>query len=65
MRQIKDNEENSETQYFELYHPVAHSPHPDTHHISFAHVLVASVWVVTLHSLFLYSAPPLPCHPPS
>jgi len=26
---------------------------------------VASMWVVTLHSLFLYSEPPLPCHPPS
>jgi hypothetical protein len=23
------------------------------------------MWVVTLHSLFLYSDPPLPCHPPS
>jgi hypothetical protein len=24
----------------------------------------ASTWVVTLHNLFLYSDPPLPCHPP-
>ena len=26
---------------------------------------MASVRVVTLHKLFLYSDPPLPCHPPS
>jgi len=25
----------------------------------------ASMWVVTLHSLFLYPDPPPPCHPPS
>jgi hypothetical protein len=28
-------------------------------------VAVASMWVVTLHNLFLYSEPPLPYHPPS
>ena len=39
--------------------------HPDMHPISFTYVPVASMWVVTLHSLFLYSDTPLPCHPPS
>jgi len=34
--------------------------HPDTCPISFAYPPVASMWVVTLHSLFLYSDPPLP-----
>ena len=47
---------------FDLYHPMVH---PDTHPISFTHLSVAYMWVVTLHNLFLYSDPPLPCHPPS
>jgi hypothetical protein len=33
--------------------------------ISFTYPPVASMWVVTLHNLFLYSDPPLPCQPPS
>jgi hypothetical protein len=37
--------------------------HPDTRPISFTYAPVAFIWVVTLHSLFLYSDPPLPCHP--
>jgi len=37
---------------------------PDTRPISFTYPPVASMWVVTLHCLFLYSEPPLPCHPP-
>ena len=44
------------------WHPMAH---PDTHPVFFTYLPVASMWVVTLHSLFLYSDPPLPCHPPS
>ena len=39
--------------------------HPDTRPISFTYPPVASMRVVTLHSLFLYSDPPLPCHPSS
>jgi hypothetical protein len=39
--------------------------HPDTFPISFTYAPLASMWVVTLHSLFLYSDPPLPCHPSS
>jgi hypothetical protein len=39
--------------------------HPDTCPISFTYMSMASMWVVTLHSLFLYSDPSLPCHPPS
>jgi len=48
----------------DLYHPMAHSPHPDTRRISFTHVPMASVWVVALHSLFLYLDLPPPRHPP-
>jgi hypothetical protein len=38
--------------------------HPDTLPIS-TYPPVASMWIVALHNLFLYSDPPLPCHPPS
>ena len=39
--------------------------HPDTRPISFTYLPVASVWVVSLHNLFLYSDLPLSCHPPA
>jgi hypothetical protein len=39
--------------------------HPDKRHISFTYTPVTSMWVVALHSLFLYSALSLPCHSPS
>ena len=39
--------------------------HPDTRPISFTYPRVAPMWVVTLHNLFLYSDPPISCHPPS
>jgi len=39
--------------------------HPDMSPISFTYAPVASMWVVILHNLFLYSDPLLPCHPPS
>ena len=38
--------------------------HPDTRSTSFIYPSLASMWVVTLHRLFLYSDPPLPRHPP-
>jgi len=38
---------------------------PDTRRISFTYAPVASMWVVTLHNLFLYYGPPLHCHSPS
>jgi len=38
---------------------------PTRNPISFTYPPVASMWVVTLHNLFLYSDPPLPCQPPS
>jgi len=38
---------------------------PDTRPISFTYAPASSMWVVTLHSLFLYSDQPLPCHSPS
>jgi len=58
----KERGQPPKTQQFDLYHPTAH---PNTCPISFTNPPVASMWVVTLHSLFLYSDPPLPCHPPS
>jgi hypothetical protein len=39
--------------------------HYNTRPIYFPYLPVASMWVVTLHNLFLYSDPPLPCHTPS
>ena len=39
--------------------------HPDTRSISFTYPSVSSMWVITLHKLFLYSDKPLPCHSPS
>jgi hypothetical protein len=50
------------TQQFDLYHPMTH---PDTRPVSITYPPVTSMWVVTLHNLFLYSDPPLPCRPPS
>ena len=37
--------------------------HPYMCRISFTYAPVASMWVVALHSLFLYSDLPVPCHP--
>jgi hypothetical protein len=62
LHKLKERRQPPKTQQFDLYHPMAH---PDTHPISFTYVFVASMWVITLHSPFLYSDPPLPCHPPS
>jgi hypothetical protein len=39
--------------------------HPETRPISFTYSPVASMWVVTLYNLFIYSDPSLPWHPPS
>jgi len=38
--------------------------HLDMCLISFSYLPVTSMWVVTLHNLFLFSDLPLPCHPP-
>ena len=38
---------------------------PDTRPISFTYAPLVSMWVVTFHSPFSYSDPPLHCHPPS
>ena len=58
----KERRQPPKTQQFDLYHPMAHL---DTRPISFTYAPVASMWVVALHNLFLYSDLPLPCHPPS
>jgi hypothetical protein len=62
LRKLKERRQPPKTQYFELYHPM---DHPGTCPISFTYLPMASMWVFTLHSLFLYSDPTLPCHPPS
>jgi hypothetical protein len=64
LHKLKERRQLPETQYFDLCHPMFH---PDTRRISFIYVSVTSMWVIALHSLFLYSDPhPLtPCHPPS
>jgi hypothetical protein len=61
LHQRKERRQPPKTQ-FDLFHPMAHH---DTRPISFTYEPVASMLVVNLHSLFLYSDPPLPCHPPS
>jgi len=62
LHKLKERRQPPKTQQFDLCHPMAH---PDMHPTSFTYPPVASMWVVTLHNLFLYSDPPLPCHPPS
>jgi hypothetical protein len=60
LHKLKERRQPPKTQY--LYHPMAH---PDTCYISFTYAPMASMCVVNLHSLFLYSDLPLPCYPPS
>jgi hypothetical protein len=60
LHKLKERRQPPKTQYF--YHPMAHL---DMRPISFTYAPVTSIWVVTLHNLFLYSDPPLPCQPPS
>jgi hypothetical protein len=62
LHKFKERSQSPKTQQFDLYHPMAH---PHTHPISFTYPPVATMWVVTLHSLLLYSDLPLPCHPRS
>jgi hypothetical protein len=62
LHQLKERRQPHKTQQFDLYYPMAH---PDTRPISFTYPPVASMWVVTLHNLFLYSDQSLPCHLPS
>jgi hypothetical protein len=62
LHKLKERRQPPLTQYFDFYHPMAH---PDMRPVSFTPPPVASMWVVTLHNLFLYSDPPLTCHPPS
>jgi hypothetical protein len=62
LHKLKERRQPPKTQHFDLYHLMAH---PDTRPIFFTYAPVASMWVVSLHSLFLYSDPPVPCHPPS
>ena len=62
LHKLKVRREPPKTRYFDLYHPMAY---PDARPIFFTYLPMVSMWIVTLHSLFLYSDLPLPCHPPS
>jgi len=65
LNKLKEKRQPLETQQFDLYHPMAH-PLTLTRTASPSHyVPVASMWVIALHTLFLYSDPPPTCHPPS
>ena len=55
LHKLKERRQPSKTQYFDLYHPMAHL---DMHPISFTYAPMASMWVVTLHNLFRFSDPP-------
>jgi len=52
LHKLKERRQPPKTQQFDLYHPMAH---PDMCPIFFTYTSVASMWVITLHSLFLYS----------
>jgi hypothetical protein len=62
---LKERRQPTDKQYFDLYHPMAHPPHPETQPFSLTYVPVASVWVIAIHSLFLCLDLPPPHHPPS
>jgi len=62
LHKLKERRQPPKTQQVDFYHPM---PHPDTRLISFTYLPVASMWTVSLHNLFMYTDPPLPCHPPS
>jgi hypothetical protein len=61
LHKVKERSQPANTQQFDIYHPTVH---PDKRPISFTNAPVASMWVVAFHSLFLYSDPPPPSHPP-
>jgi len=50
LHKLKERRQPPKTQQFDLYHPMAH---PDMCPISFTYPPTASMWVVTLHNLFL------------
>jgi hypothetical protein len=50
LHKLTERRQPPKTQKFDLYHPTAHL---DTRPVSFTHLSVASMWVVTLHSLLL------------
>ena len=62
LHKLKKRRQPPTTHQFDLYRPMVH---PDARPISFTYAPVAFICVVNLHRLFLYSDPPLPCHPPS
>jgi hypothetical protein len=62
LHKLKERRQPPKIQQFDLYHTMAL---PDTCPISFTYTPVASMWVITHHSLFLYLDLTLPCHPPS
>jgi len=62
LHKLKERRQPPKTQQFDLYHPMAH---PNMRPTSFTYASVASMWVITHYSIFLYSDSPLTCHHPS
>jgi hypothetical protein len=57
LHKLKERRQPPKTQWFDFYQPM---PHPDTLPISFTYPPMASMWVITLHNLFLYLTRPYP-----
>ena len=64
LQTLKERRQPSQTQQFDVYHPMAPLPRSDTAPFFLTYLLLASTWgVLALHSLFLYSDTPPPRHP--
>jgi hypothetical protein len=50
LHKLRERRQPHKTQQFDLHNPMAH---PDKRYISFTYLSVASMWIVSLHSLFL------------
>jgi hypothetical protein len=57
LHKLKERRKPPNTQWFDFCHPM---PHPNMLPFSFIYQPVASMWVVTLHNLFLYLTHPYP-----
>jgi hypothetical protein len=57
LHKLKERRQQPNTQEFDFCHPM---PHPDMLPFSIIYRPVTSMWVVTLHNLFLYLTLPYP-----
>jgi hypothetical protein len=65
LHKLKERRQPPETQYFDLYHLMAHPPHPETQ-LYLPYLCTCGLHVGHCpHSLFLYLDLPPPHHPPS